>query len=162
MGMSSDVELRVRAFNEEAKKKVLAIDLGEYNLINWSESGLLLEVDDSDLAAGRNDFAELMDKIAEALNGEGMAYLVEYVEEDMPYATTYYYQGNGVKTKSFESDPDFDMYEMQEEMGEDADIQDVLDAAAEKRHDSYIPRAGWARGKSFSSEEKELLKKYPW
>lgn len=46
MGMSSDVELRVRAFNEEAKKKVLAIDLGEYNLINWSESGLLLEVDE--------------------------------------------------------------------------------------------------------------------
>ena len=162
MGMSSDVELRVRTFNEEAKKRVLAIDPGEYNLIDWEVSDLLLKVDDSNLAAGRNDFAELMDKIAEALNGEGMAYLVEYIEEDVPYATTYYYQGNGVKTKSFKSDPDEDLFEMQEEMGEDADIRDVLDAAADKRHDSYIPGADWARGKGFTADEKELLKKYPW
>ena len=68
MGMSSDVEIRVRAFNEEAKKKVLAIDLGEYNLIDWTESNLLLEVYDSDLAAGRNDFMELMKKVAEVLD----------------------------------------------------------------------------------------------
>ena len=162
MGMLSTVELKVRAFNEDAKKKVQAIDLDEYNLLDWSESGPLLVMEFDNVAAGRNDFAELMDKIAEALNGEGMAYLIEYIEEDVPYATTYYYQGNGVKTKKFESDPDFDLYEMQEEMGEDADIEDVLEAAKEKRHDSYIPRARWASGKEFTAEEKELLKKYPW
>lgn len=162
MGMSSTVELKVRPFNEETKEKVKAIDLGEYNLLDWSESGSLLVMEFDNVAAGRNDFAELMEKIAAALNGEGMAYLIEYVEEDVPYATTYYYQGNGVKDKSFESDPDMDLYDMQEEMGEDADIDDVLEAAKEKRHDSYIPRASWARGKKFSAEEKELLKKYPW
>jgi hypothetical protein len=41
-------------------------------------------------------------------------------------------------------------------------IHDVLNAAKEKRHDSYIPCASWARGKEFTAEEKELLKKYPW
>ena len=162
MGMLSTVELKVRPFNEETKEKVKAIDLHEYNLLDWSESGSLLVMEFDNVAAGRNDFAELMEKIAAALNGEGMAYLIEYVEEDVPYATTYYYQGNGVKDKSFESDSGMDLYDMQEEMGEDADIDDVLEAAKEKRHDSYIPRASWARGKKFSAEEKELLKKYPW
>ena len=162
MGMSSTVELKVRAFNDEVKKKVRAINLREYDILDWKESGPLLVMKDNNVAAGYNDFAELMEKIAVALNGEGMAYLIEYIEEDMPYATTYYYQGNGVKTKNFESDPEEDLYEMQEEMGEDADIDDVLDAAREKRHDSYIPRASWARGKKFTPEEKEMLKKYPW
>jgi len=162
MGMSSTVELKVRAFNDEVKKKVREINLREYNILDWRESGPLLVMEDNNVAAGRNDFAELMEKIAAALNGEGMAYLIEYIEEDMPYATTYYCQGNGVKTEDFESDPEEDLYEMQEEMGEDANIDEVLDAASEKRHDSYIPRASWARGEDFTPEEKEMLKKYPW
>ena len=162
MGMRSTVELAVRTFSEEAKKKVLAIDLDEYNLLDWEEKGPMLYMDYNNVAAGQNDFEDLMNRISEALNGEGMAYLIEYVEEDIPYATTYFYQGNGVKSKDFKSDPDGDLSDMRDEMGEDADIRDVLEAAREKRYNSYIPTAEWARGKKFTPEERELLEKYPW
>ena len=158
MGMSSDVELKVRAFKDGAKKRVQAIDLSEYNLVNWNDNGTLLICKDSDMAAGRNDFAELMEKIAEALQDEGMAYLIESVEEDVPFATTYYYQGNDVKTKQFESDP-YDGMEMDEEFD---DPWEALDAAKEKRHESYIPKAEWADEEGLTETEKELLEKYPW
>ena len=158
MGMSSDVELKVRTFKPGAKKRVQDIDLSEYNLVNWTSAKSLLICKDSDMAAGRNDFAGLMEKIAEALNGEGMAYLIESVEEDVPYATTYYYQGNDVKTKQFESDP-YDDMEMDEEFD---DPWEALDAAKEKRHESYIPKAEWADEEEFTDKEKELLEKYPW
>ena len=64
MGMSSDVELKVRAFKDGAKKRVQAIDLSEYNLVNWNDNGTLLICKDSDMAAGRNDYLISPDRMS--------------------------------------------------------------------------------------------------
>ena len=157
MGMSSNVELKVRSFNEQAKKRVQSIDLAEYNLVGWTNTKPLLVCEDSDMAAGRNDFLGLMERIAEALNGEGIAYLIESVEEDVPYATTFFYLGDQVRMKQFESDP----YDDIEEDEECEDPWEALERAAEKRHESYIPKASWLED-DFSEIEKNNLEKYPW
>ena len=149
MGMNSSVELKVRTFTDTARERILGISLKDYNLINWTETDPMLVCEDSGLAAGRNNFDELMGKIAEVLGDDGMAYLIEAVDEDIPYATTYFYQGNGLKKKHFETDP-FDI----------DDEEDPWDAAIERRK-TYVPKAGW-KGIKYSSKEKELLKKYPW
>lgn len=105
MGMDSEARLRVRALNSKAKKRVKAIDLSEYNLYGgWFEDGDLLCCDDDNLAAGRNDFLGLIERIGEALNGEGLAYLVESVEEDVPYAFTFCYQGGKVHVIRFSAE----------------------------------------------------------
>ena len=150
MGMSSSLELKVRAFSGAAKKRVMEISLKDYNLIDWTETDPILVCEDSGLPAGRNDFKELMERIAEALNGEGMAYLIEAVDEDIPYATTFFYLGNGVKVKKFETDP-FDL----------DDEEDPWEAAIERRK-TYVPRVEWIKGAKYSAVEKELLEKNPW
>ena len=155
MGMDSSVELKVRAFNDAAKQRVLDIDLSEHNLVNWTDAGKMLICNDSDLAAGRNELDGLMEKIAAALNGEGMAYVYEAVDEDVPYGITYYYLGNRVRERSYEWDID-EAY-----MDEEGEYMDPWDAA-KRLHESYIPTAKWAKKEKLTKEEADLLKKYPW
>ena len=104
MGLDSDARLRVRTLNNQTKERVKAIDLSDYNLCGWSEKEDLLYCDDYNLAAGRNDFLGLMERIGEALQGEGLAYLVETVEEDVPFAFTFCSQGDKVHVIRFSAE----------------------------------------------------------
>ena len=102
MSMNSNVFLSVTTFTDEAKSKVKSIDLSEYNLDGWEDDeDNELYCRTEDLAYGRNDFRDLMEKIKDALGKSGKAYLAELCMEDVPEGTVYFYIGGKVRYSNF-------------------------------------------------------------
>ena len=130
MGMNSNVFLSVTTFTDEAKSKVKSIDLSEYNLDGWEDDeDNELYCRTEDLAYGRNDFRDLMEKIKDAIGKSGKAYLAELCMEDVPEGTVYFYIGGKVRYKKF-SEYDFEDFE---ETYEWPDVED----------DIFIPLLVW-------------------
>ena len=157
MGMRSSAYLHVRPFNNEAAQRVKEIDISEYNLYDgWEEEkdGLLYSITSDDLAYGRNNFDELMEKIKAALQDDGMAYLVELCKEDVPSGWTYFYLGDAIRYVVFE-----DLYEDEDE-DEELDCED----------DMFVPKLNWKESMVLGEEEeikltdreKDILKNHSW
>ena len=109
-----------------------------------------------DLAYGRNDFGDLMMRIKDTLQDDGMAYLVELCTEDVPEATTYFYLGDAIRYVFFS-----DLFvDEEEEEDEGLDCED----------DQFIPSLEWDKtnviGKSrktkLTDEEKNVLNNHSW